>query len=59
MSFAGGHLQTSCMKKTPKTSVAWRPRTQMHYAALTLIKLTDKCEDRVKSLVGVRWQRKN
>jgi hypothetical protein len=27
-------------------------------AALTLIKLTDKCEDRVKSLVGVTWQRK-
>jgi hypothetical protein len=26
-------------------------------AVLTLIKLTDKCEDRVKSLVGLAWQR--
>jgi hypothetical protein len=26
-------------------------------AALTLLKLADKCEDRVKSLVGVAWQR--
>jgi hypothetical protein len=26
-------------------------------AVLTLIKLTDKCEERVKSLVGLAWQR--
>lgn len=26
---------------------------------LSLVKLTDKCADRVKSLVGVMWQRQN
>lgn len=28
-------------------------------AILTLIKVTDKCEDRVKSLVGLAWQRQS
>lgn len=28
-------------------------------AVLTLIKLTDKCEDRVKSLAGLAWQRQS
>jgi hypothetical protein len=30
---------------------------QFENATLTLIKLTDKCEDRVRSLVGAAWQR--
>jgi hypothetical protein len=28
-------------------------------AVLTFVKVTDRCEDRVKSLVGLAWQRKS
>jgi hypothetical protein len=44
----------ACSKASEKTGTyTWKYEN----AALTLIKLTDKCEDRVKSLVGVAWQR--
>lgn len=43
----------ACSKEGERTGkYTWKYEN----AALTLIKLTDKCEDRAKSLVGVVWQ---
>ena len=44
----------ACIKAGEQTGTyTWKYEN----AVLTLIKVTDKCEDRVKSLVGLAWHR--
>ena len=46
----------ACSKEGERTGTY---RWKFENAVLTLSKLTDKCEDRVKSLVSLAWKQKN